>query len=95
MFKLADNLINPKYCIVKGAHINNKAVFTLVIVDTTHKHTSSTVRCKRTGKEFYKSDIYKSIRTFKQLVKWGRLLAPSRTKPLYWTVLENKEDTWH
>ena len=83
-----------KYAIIKGVQVNDRAVMTLITIDSSYD-SKYTIKCTRTGKEFYKSSIYKNLYSFKQLMKWGRLLASSRTKPLYWTVLEKRGAEWH
>ena len=83
------NYFSPKYVIIQGAGgiYNNRYVFSLIKVDKTHRE-GFTIKDEKTGKTYYKSNIYLKIYRFKTLMKYGRLLAFSRTKPLTWQVLE-------
>lgn len=85
--KLVGRFCKPKYAIIIGVKVYNRAVFTLVTIDYGNDN-KDTIKCKRSGLEFYKSNVYKYITSFKALMRYGRLLAPSVTKPLSYHVLE-------
>ena len=83
-----------KYVVIKGCHINNRAVMTLIKVDYNYKGVF--IRDLITGKRFSPSDVYCKIYTFRKLMYWGRMLSPKATGPyLYWRVLvEVKSKKW-
>jgi len=84
--------LKPKYAVVKGVQIYDRAVFTLIKIGC---NNSIVVENKlKKDQFFYIDDIYSFVFTFKNLVKWGRLLAPSRTRPLSWTVLIKDKIGW-
>lgn len=90
------NFFSPKYVIIRGAGgiYNNRYVFSLIKIDKTHKG-NFTVKSEKTGSLFYASDIYIKIYTFKNLIKYGRLLSYQKTKPLAWTVLEDRSTKFY
>ena len=99
MCNIDSNLINKmlysKYIVVKGVEIYGNAVLSLCRVDKeawkADKYKIMVKAVDGRYVEFFKSNIFKKIRTKKALFKWGRLLAYQKTKPLFWKVIDLKE----
>lgn len=91
---LKGKLFNVKYVVIQSVQFGDRAAFSLVTVDPSHT-SKRTVKCKRTGKEYYKNDIYCRIFTFKSLLHWARLLHRKKDKFAYYTVLVLKGKVWH
>ena len=87
--KILEKFINPKYIIVKGVHINDRAVLSLIKVDYSYEDRY-TIKDELSGKCFYKDNIWKSIFTFKELMYYGRYLSYYKTKPIRFSTLRLK-----
>ena len=80
-------LLKPKYIVMRGAYIYNRGVFFIIKPDY-EKSEPYVLYDKISKQSFYISNIFKKLYTFKQLMYYGRFLAPSRVKSLTWTVLK-------
>lgn len=67
---------NPRYVVMKGLSIENRALMFVGANPTFKKdeYGSSVVTFTNHDLEYYPSNIYKRIWTFKELMRWRRLL---------------------
>lgn len=95
-------LINPKYRIMKGMHIENRAIMFLGAYPIKPRDTKDELRIhgyidesyqklkisfKNQKYTYYKSNKYKTIWTFRELLKWRRLLPKDDSVCLEKTLL--------
>jgi len=85
-------LLYPKYVIMKGIQIDNRAIMFLGINTKLTKeklYNHNVLEFSNHSSQYYTSNIYKRIYTFKQLLKWYRLLGKKDSK-----CLEYKSFKW-
>jgi len=75
MFGLIKYYFRPKYVVMKGVQIENRAIMYIGAHPEFKKddHGNSVVNFKNCKHEYYASNIYLRIWTFKSLLKWRRL----------------------
>ena len=68
--------VRPKYLVMRGVRVGNR----MILFIGSHpeysrdEYGNKVVRFSNRSGEYYQSNIYRKIRTFKQLIKWYRLI---------------------
>ncbi len=76
IFDIIDYLLHPKYVVMRGIKIENR----MIMFIGSHPVFSETLsgdkilRFSNNNAVFYKKNIYKRIWTYRELIKWRRLI---------------------
>lgn len=85
MFGLIKYYFRPRYVVMKGLQIDNRRVMFIGAVQAFSKddYGNSVMNFKNSPHRYYADKIYKRIWTFRQLMKWRRLLGSKTTVVKY------------